>query len=98
MSDNEHKIIIEGITESGEEFRPKNWAERVSGRLSTYKKRRLSYSPLLQPGVYNGHECVFLDPALKISNPDLYNSILEFAKNNHLKICGQEDDAANKKS
>ncbi len=35
------------------------------------------------------------DPSLKESNPQLYQSILEFAKANHLKICkenGQPDN------
>ena len=85
------KIIIEGITESGETFRPSDWAERMSGQLSTFRKRRIQYSPLLQPSVKDGARCVLLDPKLKKSNPELYDSILEFAHKNHLRICGEED-------
>jgi hypothetical protein len=85
------KIIIQGVTNEGETFRPSDWAERMSGQLSTMKKRRIRYSPLLQPTVLDGHKCVVLDPKLKASNPTLYNSILEFAKNNNLQIC--KDDA-----
>lgn len=85
------KIIIEGVTESGEKFRPSDWAERVSGKLSSFRKRRLQYSPLLQPSIKDGHKCVVLDPKLKQSNPKLYESILEFAHTNKLKIC-QDDD------
>lgn len=93
MSDDKHKkIIIEGVTESGETFRPSDWAERMSGQLSTFHKRRMQYSPLLQPSVKDGRRCVLLDPKLKESNPELYHSILEFAHTNHLKICGEEDD------
>lgn len=91
----ERKIIIEGVTESGETFRPSDWAERMSGQLSTFRKRRIRYSPLLEPTMREGHQCVILDPSLKESNPMLYKSILEFAKANHLKICkenGQSDD------
>lgn len=96
MSDNDspekpHKIIIEGITESGETFRPSNWAERMSGTLSTFKKRRIRYSPLLQPAMKDGNKCVVLDPKLKESNPELYHSILNFAKTNHLKICNEDE-------
>lgn len=91
------KIIIEGITESGETFRPSDWAERMSGQLSTFRKRRIQYSPLLQPSVKDGRGCVLLDPKLKESNPALYDSILEFAHNNHLKICGEEDEPTTKK-
>ena len=92
MSDDKlKKIIIEGVTESGETFRPSDWAERMSGQLSTFRKHRIHYSPLLQPSIKNGNKCILLDEKLKISNPALYNSILEFACNNHLKICDEED-------
>jgi hypothetical protein len=90
MTDETKKIIIEGVTESGETFRPSDWAERMSGQLSTFHKRRIQYSPLLQPSVKDGRKCVLLDPKLKESNPELYQSILEFAQKNQLKICGEE--------
>lgn len=90
MNDETKKIIIEGVTESGETFRPSDWAERMSGQLSTLRKRHIQYSPLLQPSTKDGRRCVLLDPKLKESNPELYQSILEFAHKNHLKICGEE--------
>ncbi|OGT64928.1 MAG: acetyltransferase [Gammaproteobacteria bacterium RIFCSPHIGHO2_12_FULL_45_9] len=90
------KIIIEGITESGETFRPSDWAERVSERMSTFRKHRVTYSPLLQPSVKDGHRCIVLDPQLKESNPAMYESILQFARNNKLKICNEEDKGEEK--
>lgn len=86
-----HRILIEGITEEGEKFRPADWAERVSGSLCTFQKRRITYSPLLQPVYKTGYKCVAIDPKLKETNPELYQSLLDFAKTNHLRIC-QEDD------
>lgn len=86
------KIVIEGVTESGEQFRPSDWAERMSGKLSTFRNHRIIYSPLLQPMMRDGNKCVVLDPRLKQSNPKLYDSILEFAKTNHLKICQEESE------
>ena len=80
------KIIIEGVTQSGKPFRPSDWAERMSGNLSTFRKRRVHYSPLLQPLMKEGVKCVQLDAALKSSNPTLYDAILAFAENNHLKL------------
>ena len=87
------KIIIEGITKEGEKFRPRDWALRMSDRLATYSNRRLKYSPLLQPSENKagGYKCVLLDPKLKITNPDLYNYILEFAKKNNLNICNEKE-------
>lgn len=93
--DKSEKIIIQGITEDGQKFRPSDWAERMSGQLSTMRKRRIQYSPLLQPSVQNGHKCVVLDPKLKESSPELYNSILEFAKTNHLQICKDDEQQDN---
>jgi Protein of unknown function (DUF3579) len=87
MSKKERKIIIEGVTDTGETFRPSDWAERMSGQLSTFRKRRIRYSPMLQPTMREGRQCVILDPSLQETNPQLYQSILEFAKTNHLKIC-----------
>lgn len=92
MSKKDNKIIIKGVTDSGETFRPSDWAERMSGKLSTFRKRRIHYSPLLQPSTRAGHKCVVLDPKLKESNPELYQSILDFAKNNQLEICRDDDD------
>lgn len=86
------KIVIEGITEDGKQFRPSDWAERISGSLSTFRNHRIFYSPLLKPTVVNETKCMVLDKSLKQSNPALYDHILEFAKKNKLKICGEEDN------
>lgn len=86
------KIIIEGVTDDGKTFRPSDWAERVSGQLSTFKNHRIYYSPMLRPSYSGGNRCVILDPALKDTNPELYKHILDFAISNKLKICGEEDN------
>lgn len=93
MDNNSHsKIIIEGITEDGQLFRPSDWAERMSGSLSTFRNHRIYYSPLLKPIVQNEIKCVILDKSLKESNPVLYEDILAFARKNKLKICGEDKD------
>lgn len=95
MTDDKKKpkrIIIEGVTEEGQKFRPSDWAERVSGQLSTFKNHRIYYSPMLRPSTKSGNRCVVLDEKLKETNPTLYNQILNFAKTNRLKICGEDDE------
>ncbi len=87
------KILITGVTDTGEKFRPSDWAERMSGQLSTFKKRRIQYSPLLQPSMNHGHKCIVLDPALKNSNPELYDSIMSFAETNHLVINDEDQES-----
>ncbi len=87
MSDKKHtRIVIEGVTETGQKFRPGDWAERMSGSLSTFRGRRIIYSPLLQPAVKNGQKCVIVDDELKDTHPSLYKEILSFAQKNKLKI------------
>lgn len=83
------KIIIEGVTDSGEQFRPSDWAERVSGTLSTFQNHRIYYSPLLRPSVLNENKCVIIDISLKTINPDLFTYLIDFAHNNNLRIVGE---------
>lgn len=86
------KIVIEGVTSQGKAFRPSDWAERMSGTMATFKNSRILYSPLLQPSVnHEGYKCVVLDPKLKESSPEIYQAILDFAKDNNLKICNDEE-------
>lgn len=88
------KIVIEGVTDQGKPFRPSDWAERMSGALASFKNRRIHYSPMLQPSTnQEGYKCIILDPKLKESSPQIYQSILDFAKANHLKICGNEPES-----
>lgn len=86
------KIVIEGVTTQGKTFRPSDWAERMSGAMASFKNSRIHYSPMLQPSVnHEGYKCVILDPKLKESSPEIYQSILDFAKANHLNICGEDE-------
>ncbi len=87
-------IVIEGVTGKGKTFRPSDWAERMSGRMASFKNQRIQYSPLLQPSVNkDGYKCVLLDKKLKESSPQVYQSIIDFARANDLKICGEDDDS-----
>lgn len=88
--DKHSKILIQGETETGQTFRPADWAERMSGNLSTFRGQRMVYSPLLQPVVKNGQKCLLVDPDLKKTNPALYEAILAFAESNKLKM--REED------
>lgn len=92
MSSDDEKIVIEGVTEQGKTFRPADWAERMSGAMASFKNSRIHYSPLLQPSINSeGYKCVVLDPKLKESCPQVYQAIMDFARENHLRICGEND-------
>ena len=81
------KIIIEGVTESGRKFRPSDWAERMSGALSTFgRDQRIQYSPMLQPMTLNGIKCITIDPQMKDSYPEMYSYIMRWVELNQLKV------------
>ncbi|MGD8567136.1 MAG: DUF3579 domain-containing protein [Gammaproteobacteria bacterium] len=87
------KIIIEGITENGRKFRPSDWAERMSGALSTFgRDHRIQYSPMLQPMTVNGIKCVSVDPHLKDSYPEMFAYIMRWVDMNHLKMIEVDDE------
>jgi len=93
-TDDVKKIIIEGITENGKKFRPSDWAERMSGALSTFgRDQRIQYSPMLQPMTVNGIKCISVDPELKDLHPEMYNYIMNWVNNNHLKVSEIENAA-----
>ena len=85
------KIIIEGKTHSGRKFRPSDWAERMSGALSTFgTDHRIRYSPLLQPLTIDGVKCVALDPKMQDQFPEMFHYIMNWADGNDLVV--SEDD------
>jgi hypothetical protein len=99
VSDDVKKIIIEGITENGRKFRPSDWAERMSGALSTFgRDHRIQYSPLLQPMTVNGVKCVAVDPQLKDSAPEMFAYIMRWADANHLNVIETDDEQMDKAS
>lgn len=87
------KIIIEGVTEGGSKFRPSDWAERMSGAMSSFgKDQRIQYSPMLQPMTINGIKCITIDPNLEDQNPEMFKYIMQWVNANHLKISEFDDD------
>lgn len=80
-------IIIEGVTEDGRKFRPSDWAERMSGMLSTFGgDHRIHYSPQLRPISLEGVKCIAMDPELEQSNPIVFTQVMDFAKRNNLNV------------
>jgi len=80
-------MIIQGITEDGRKFRPSDWAERMSGMLSTFgDDHRIHYSPKLRPISVEGVKCIAIDTSLAESQPGIYQQIMDFAQRNQLNI------------
>ena len=81
------EIVIQGVTESGQPFRPSDWAERLCGMMSVFgEDRHLSYSPYLKPIIAAGVRCVVVDVKLEELDPTAFRFLLDFAKDNELKL------------
>jgi hypothetical protein len=81
------EIVIQGTTESGHAFRPSDWAERLCGMMSVFSSDRyLSYSPYLKPIIAAGIRCVVVDVKLEELDPAAFRFLMEFAKDNELKV------------
>lgn len=87
MFEGSPEIVIQGITESGEPFRPSDWADRLSGMLSVFSEDGyLAYSPFLKPIFAGGIHCVAVDRVLESRNPAAFEFLLQFARDNRLKM------------
>lgn len=87
MFEGSPEIVIQGVTESGETFRPSDWAERLSGMLSVFSAEGyLAYSPFLKPIIAGGVHCVAVDRVLENRDPAAFSFLLQFARDNRLKL------------
>ena len=85
-------FIIIGVTQSGAPFRPSDWAERLCGVMSAFgSERRMAYSPYAQPGTHESHKCVFVDARICDIEPMAYTFLVNFAKDNQLKVAPWSD-------
>jgi len=85
------KVIIQGLTQSGNKFRPSDWAERLCGAVATYdKNRRITFHPSVSLATYENVKCVVVNTALEQEDEMLYNFLLDFAAENNLNVIRSE--------
>ncbi len=80
-----NQLIIRGITEDGRKFRPSDWAERLCGHMAKFKHRRIYFSPKLRPAVIDGIKCVIVDLSIRETDPEILQTVINFAKINGLE-------------
>jgi hypothetical protein len=81
------EFVIEGITREGKAFRPADWAERLCRVMAPFGgDHRMQYSPFVHPVSVNGVRCVVVDVRLAEIEPMAYRFVLNFARDNELKI------------
>ena len=79
--------VIWGVTASGRKFRPSDWNERLAGLTSAFGyDHKLLYSPLVEPMTIGGVAAVVVDCKLATLEPRLYQFLLNFARDNELKV------------
>lgn len=89
-----HEVFIQGITLSGQTFRPSDWAERLAGAMSCFRPEGtaggigafIGYSPYCVPRVINGVKCVIIDERLRESAPMAWDFVMNFARDNELQV------------
>ena len=82
-----HELVIQGLTQAGERFRPSDWAERLCGMMSVFgEDRHLSYSPYLKPVIADGLSCVVVDARLEAIDSAAFKFLLGFARDNELRL------------
>lgn len=92
------QFIIHGTTQSGQRFRPSDWAERLAGVMSQFRPAgsrggHLTYSPYVVPMLIDGIRCVVVDHRLRELEPLAWNFVVDFAETNRLVTSEQEVQA-----
>ncbi|MDH5409152.1 MAG: DUF3579 domain-containing protein [Gammaproteobacteria bacterium] len=83
----DEKIVIYGVTESGQKLRPSDWIERISSSLAGFcSQKKLKYCNSVQPCIIEGEKCLVVSRNLENIDPASYEFVLGFARSNHLKI------------
>ncbi len=86
------QTVIQGITLDDKPFRPSDWAERLAGVMAGFRPdavdgmRYLDYSPWCEPTTIAGVRCVIVDSAIKDFNVMAWDFVMNFAKDNKLKV------------
>ena len=86
-------FIIQGLTSTGSQFRPSDWADRLCGIMSRFHPeeshgfdRHLRYSPYVTPALIEGVRSVLVDGRLHELEPLAYLFLRDFARDNDLRV------------
>ncbi len=88
------EIIIQGITLAGKQFRPSDWVDRMCSTYATFGgDKKLRYSPYLKPKLVNNVRSLSVDMKLKDVNPEGFEQLIQFAKENQLSVINTAGEA-----
>ena len=93
-----NEFFIQGLTADGKTFRPSDWAERLCGVMACFRDEgsigpnaHLQYSPYVRPTLINGVKSVVVSEKLRAIEPLAYHFVLNFAKDNDLRVIRPDD-------
>lgn len=90
----DQEIIIQGITLAGKPFRPSDWVDRMCSTYASFGvDKKLRYSPYLKPKLVNNVRSLSVDMKLKQVNPEGFEQLIQFAKENQLSIINPAGEA-----
>ncbi|MHB8920201.1 MAG: DUF3579 domain-containing protein [Halothiobacillus sp.] len=87
-----YRYLIESVTKSGARFRPSDWIDRLASWDATFDQHRLVFSARLHPAVLDGQKVLAIEPDLRTENQAMFDSIMQFAERNNLKVHVQQED------
>ena len=80
------EFVIEGVTATGQPFRPSDWAERLCGIMAAFGgDHRMQYSPYVYPVTARGVRAVVVDLRLESIEPMAFRFLVGFAEDNELR-------------
>ena len=87
------QYLIHGLTLEGRTFRPSDWAERLAGAMSSFRPgggggigAYIGYSPYCVPQVVDGVKYVLVSEALRDIEPMAWEFVMNFARDNQLRV------------
>lgn len=87
ISDLNNQLVIRGLTQEGEIFRPGDWAERLCGAMSLFgPEQKLKYSPLVRPVNVDGVRSIIIEEELASLEPRIFKFLMTFAEDNNLQV------------
>ena len=87
-------FCIHGMTLDGRSFRPSDWAERLASAMACFRPGGgaggigafIGYSPYCVPTVDAGVKAVMVNEALKDIEPMAWDFVMNFARDNGLRL------------
>ncbi len=87
----EGRVLICGLTKDGRQFRPSDWAQRLTTAVGRFgPDRRIRLHPAVALATVDGVTCVVVDDSLETEEPEIFAFLMDFACGNGLQVDGRK--------